>query len=131
MSKIYAVCIDSYIDGGAPGYYAIAMCETKKEAETIKSFVNSCIKTINNTQFGTRKHWEACQYLREFDNHELSFGYYEGIDSEATIKEINVIEPGEFWKIYYKFNEDLKHIRKTFADKNGGKVDYSDWRINR
>ena len=90
FKKAYAVVVDSYIDGGAPGYYAVAICETQEEADKIKSFVNSCLNTIKNSKIGTRKRWEATRYLEKFDNYEISFGYNEGADSDAYIKELTL-----------------------------------------
>ena len=129
MKKVYAVVVDSHIDGGAPGYYAVAICETQEEADKIKSFVNSCLNTINNSKHGTRKHWEATRYIKSFDNYEISFGYSEGADSNAYIKEITILQDGDFKEIYNKFNEGLKKTRERFAKENDGKIDYSDWRL--
>ena len=117
FKKAYAVVVDSYIDGGAPGYYAVAICETQEEANKIKSFVNSCLNKIKNSNIGTRKRWEATRYLEKFDNYEISFGYNEGADSDA------------FEKIYYKFKEELKESRERYAKEHDGKIDYSDWRL--
>lgn len=127
--KVYAVVIDSYIDGGAPGYYAVAICETQEEAEKIKSFVNSCLNTKKNSKIGTRKYFEATRYIKSFDNYEISFGYKEGADSNAYIKEVTILQDGDFEEIYYKFKEGLKKLRERFAKENDGKIDYSDWRL--
>lgn len=129
FKKAYAVVVDSYIDGGAPGYYAVAICETQEEADKIKSFVNSCLNTIKNSKIGTRKRWEATRYLEKFYDYEISFGYNEGADSNAYIKEITILQDGDFEKIYYKFKEGLKESRERYAKEHDGKIDYSDWQL--
>lgn len=129
FKKAYAVVVDSYIDGGAPGYYAVAICETQEEADKIKSFVNSCRSTIKDSKVGTRRRWESDNYLYKFDSHKISFGYHEGDDSNAYIQEVNILQSGDFEKLYYRFKEELKESRVRYAEKHDGKVDYSDWRL--
>ena len=108
--NIYAICIRTAIDGGAPGYYAVAMCETEEDAVVIKEFVDSCIKTINSTPWNIRRHKDAEMLIDDVaDWIGVKFGYSEGIDSNVSyIKKIKIVETGNGRGLPTKLNHCLR-----------------------
>lgn len=101
FKTLYAVCSNSRIDGGAPGYFAIAMCETREDAEEIKKDIDEYLNKIKqNPQAALEFKYEYGAYsynLFEYlDSRDLSFGYHEGIDSKKVyIVEVKVVLPGK------------------------------------
>lgn len=101
FKTLYAVCSDSGIDGGAPGYFAIAMCETREDAEEIKKDIDEYLNKIQSNQqaalefkygYGSYR-YDLFDYL---DSRRLTFGYHEGIDSkEVYIVEVKVVLPNK------------------------------------
>lgn len=89
MKKVYAVCCETRIDGGAPGYFIISTCDRLEDAEKVKSKLDTLTsdeldllgdRTFNEHVFGYNE--GACRYM--YDNPDLIF-----------ISEINVIESHE------------------------------------
>lgn len=115
FKTIYAVCVRTYIDGGAPGYYSVAMCETREDAEIIKVFVDSCLKTIKSTPEDVRRHKDAKMLIDEIvDWNNIKFGYDEGPDPESPswITEIRIVTEGNGSGLPTKLNHYLRDLRK-------------------
>lgn len=96
FKTVYAVCVKSIIDGGAPGYYAVAMCETEGDARAVKTFVDSCLNTIQTEPWDTQRHQDAIMLINDIVEWEhIKFGYSEGIDGlESYIQPIKIVTAG-------------------------------------
>lgn len=118
FKTIYAVCVRTYIDGGAPGYYSVAMCETKEDAEIVKTFVNSCLKTINSTPENVRRHKDAKMLIDSIvEWNDIKFGYDEGVDSETSwIQEIKIVTAGNGAGLPTKLNHLLRDHRRRLKE---------------
>jgi hypothetical protein len=89
MKKVYAVCCETLIDGGAPGYFIITTCDRLEDAEKVKAKLNTLTtseldllgdKDFNDYVFGYNE--GACRYM--YDNPDVIF-----------ISEIRVVESNE------------------------------------
>lgn len=81
MKYIYAVCSNTIIDGGAPGYFSFCFCSSRKEAERYKEYLEGI--------FWNLKPWEESAFLES----EYLFGYLEGINREPFyIQKIPIID---------------------------------------
>lgn len=89
MKTVYAVCCETRIDGGAPGYFIITTCDRLEDAEKAKAKLNTLSTseldllgnmTFNDYVFGYNE--GACRYM--YDNPDVIF-----------ISEIRVVESNE------------------------------------
>ena len=118
FKTLYAVCSDSRIDGGAPGYFAIAMCETREDAEEIKKDIDEYLRKARSTKESANEfEWGFGAYEYDiFDfarDKNFSLGYRESIDSkEVYIIEVSVVSSGEGQKFVPFLIENAERIQK-------------------
>ena len=88
MKTIYAVCCETRIDGGAPGYFIITTCDRLEDAEKVKTKLN----TLSVSELSL---------LGDRDFNDYVFGYNEGACAHYNdlnmifISKINVVESNE------------------------------------
>ena len=114
FKDIYAVCVKTIIDGCVPSYYAVAMCETEKDALIIKEFVDSCINTLNNTDESIRRHNDAEMLIHDVvDWEQIKFGYSEGIYGNTSyIQKIKMIADGNGKGLPTHLNRCLRNYKQ-------------------
>ena len=86
MKKVYAVCCETLIDGGAPGYFIITTCDHLEDAKKVKAK----LKTLSLSEL---------DLLGDKDFNDYVFGYNEGASNYTRdmlfISEISVVESNE------------------------------------
>ena len=88
MKKVYAVCCETRIDGGAPGYFIITTCDRLEDAEKVKTKLN----TLSVSELSLLGNMTFNDYV---------FGYNEGACAHYNdlnmifISKIRVVESNE------------------------------------
>lgn len=116
----YAVCVQTRIDGGYPGAYTVAICETEEDAKIVKGFVDSCLKTINTVPEGNRRHEDAYSLIYDVvkaGSINTKFGAAEGVyGKESYISTINIIEAGQAKGFPTRLNHWLRDYRRRMRE---------------
>ena len=81
MDKVYAVCGNSSIDGGAPGKFIFCVCKDKNIATKIKTYINTRYRSCKGNE-----------YLAFTDESPWYFGYDEGMNGDAYVEEIPIAD---------------------------------------